>query len=225
MSVGLSRLDLRGSRARLAVPRVEDAPELYRMLAGRREILDWIEWSGPADAEEMRARARHWRIDTQGGSNYQLAILRADSGAVAGSLSLRGVDRGGRLDLGYWIGLEHQGRGLASDAVGLAVWLAFEALEAPALTACVFEGNDVSRRVLEKHGFEQAISAGGGGACATSACAGAEQGANARPRWSFVLTRERWNQARERAAEDTPAAALLPQRPLGFEIAFDELRP
>lgn len=192
----LERVDMRGPVARLRTPRVEDAECAYTMLAGRREILDWIEWAGPRDVEEMRQRARHWRVESDVGANYQLAILDAASAAVVGALSLRFVDHPGVGDLGYWIGAEHQRRGLATDAIGLAVWLAFDALEAEAVTACVFLDNFASRRALEKHGFE------------LQSATSEQQACDARPRWNFRLTRAAW----EKRADA--------QRPLGFELAF-----
>lgn len=202
----LSEVDLRGKIARLRPPRIEDAEHTYGLIAHRREILDWLEWVGPTTPEEFREQARHWRKESDTAANYQLAIVRAvqnDALAeeVVGAMSIRFIDHPDRADLGYWIALEHQGQGLASDAVGLAVWLAFEVLEASSVSACVFLPNVVSRRVLEKHGFELQ----GEPAC-PSTC-------DARPRWSFALEKAAWS-----AREDAP-------RPLDFHFAFTRARP
>ena len=197
----LANVDLRGSLVRLRRPRIEDAERTFKMIAGRREILDWIEWSGPRDIGELRDKARHWRTESDTAANYQLAIVRTDSGEVAGAMSLRFIDHPDSADLGYWIGVAHQGRGLASEAVGLAVWLAFDALEANSVTACVFLDNFASRRVLEKHGFE------------LRATSGDEISCGRRPRWSFALERQTW------------LARAEVQRPLDFELAFTDARP
>jgi ribosomal-protein-alanine N-acetyltransferase len=201
----LGEIDLRGKLVRLRPPREEDAERTYALLAGRREILDWIEWSGPAGAAEMREKARHWRTESDNAANYQLAISRAahaaDGGDVVGAMSIRFVDHPDRADLGYWIAVEEQGKGFASDAVGLAVWLAFEVLAANSVSACVFQGNVASRRVLEKQGFELREPAAGSTACGQ------------RPRWSFLLEREAWS-----ARLDAP-------RPLEFHFAFTTARP
>ena len=202
----LSEIDLVGPVARLRPPRLEDAERTYALIAGRRDILDWLEWSGPTTPEEMREQARHWRKQSDDAANYQLAILRApqgelDSDEVVGAMSLRFIDHPDRGDLGYWIAVEHQGQGLASDAVGLATWLAFEVLEANFVSACVFVPNLPSRRVLEKHGFALQSEAG----CAASPAA--------RPRWNFLLERAAWS-----ARTDAP-------RPLQFHFAFTRARP
>ncbi len=192
----LLHVDLRGSVARLCTPRVEDAERSFELISGRREILDWIEWAGPRDVLEMRERARNWRVESDDAANYQLAILRAETSEIVGALSLRFVDHPGRGDLGYWIGAEHQGQGLASDAVGLALWLAFDALEASQVSACVFADNFASRHVLEKHGFELQPAA--------------ENSCGQRPRWIFLLESAAWY---ERASA---------QRPLDFELTFSD---
>ncbi len=192
----LLHVDLRGSVARLRTPRVEDAEQSFALLAGRREILDWIEWAGPRDVSEMREKARNWRVESDDAANYQLAILHADSAEIVGALSLRFVDHPERGDLGYWIGAEHQGKGLASDAVGLALWLAFDALEANSVSACVFVDNFASRRVLEKHGFELQPAA--------------ETSCGQRPRWTFLLESAAWS------------ARAGARRPLDFELTFSD---
>ena len=192
----LSHVDLRGHVARLRLPRVEEAERVFAMLAGRREILDWIEWSGPENSEELREKARNWRVETGGAANYQLALAHADTDESAGSLSLLFIDHPERADVGYWVGAAHQGRGLASDAIGLAVWLAFNVLDARSVSACVFVGNVASRRVLEKHGFGLRPSAAGEITC------------SARERWTFGL---------ERSVYEVRANA---PRPVEFDCAF-----
>ncbi len=58
------------------------------------------------------------------------------------------------IELGYWIGREFAGRGLATRVVAAAVARAFrEYPEVIRVQARVFGGNDASTRVLEKNGF------------------------------------------------------------------------
>jgi RimJ/RimL family protein N-acetyltransferase len=195
-----------GKLTRLRPPHVDDAEDTYRMIAGRRAILDWLEWPGPALAEEMREQARHWRKEEGGAANYQLAILRHPQGTfesleVVGALSLRFIDHPDRGDLGYWVGVEHQRQGFASEAVGLATWLAFEVLGASSLSACVFVPNVASRRVLLKHGFELREEAESGTT--------PEQ----RPRWQLQLARESWSARPDKLVPQQFHRAFRPARP------------
>jgi len=55
-------------------------------------------------------------------------------------------------EIGYWIAEPFWGRGIATQAVGRALPIAFDSLER--IQAIVFAGNQASIRVLEKNGFE-----------------------------------------------------------------------
>jgi RimJ/RimL family protein N-acetyltransferase len=57
-------------------------------------------------------------------------------------------------ELGYWLGEEHWGRGLATEAVRAVVPYAFEKLELRRLQALAYAANVASARVLEKAGFQ-----------------------------------------------------------------------
>jgi RimJ/RimL family protein N-acetyltransferase len=78
-----------------------------------------------------------------------LRVILAD-GTVAGNIGAwtDGADR----QVGYWIGREFWGRGIASAA--LVQFLGYES--ARPLTACVAKHNHGSIRVLQKAGFLQA---------------------------------------------------------------------
>lgn len=57
-------------------------------------------------------------------------------------------------EIGYWLGVEHWGRGLATEAVGAFVEAVWRRTPMERLHAGVFSGNPASGRVLEKCGFE-----------------------------------------------------------------------
>jgi RimJ/RimL family protein N-acetyltransferase len=55
--------------------------------------------------------------------------------------------------LGYWLALDHWGRGLMSEAVGAVLAFAFDRLNAPCIEATYLEENPSSGRVMVKNGF------------------------------------------------------------------------
>ena len=63
------------------------------------------------------------------------------------------IGRGGMGDLGYWLDPAVWGRGYMTEAVRLLGHLSFRHLDAIALYAFVFVGNDASRRLLERSGY------------------------------------------------------------------------
>jgi len=182
----LARLLLEGERARLRPHRSDDDGPAYALLAGRQEILRWLVWDGPRAVEELREYYGHWRFDAGGGSDFRLAIEERASGELAGSISVRFGGHAGTGDVGYWVGMPFQGRGLGGEALELVAHLAFRHLAADALVAWVFVGNAGSRRVLERTGFTLARSVPG---------RVLKQGRRV-DEWHFVLLREEWRRLR-----------------------------
>ena len=96
-------------------------------------------------ARDREAFEAHWeRIRHDGAATLRTVLA---NGEVAGNVLA--FDQSGRRMVGYWIGREHWGRGIATRA--LAAFLA-ELPERP-LHATVAPGNAASVRVLEKCGF------------------------------------------------------------------------
>jgi RimJ/RimL family protein N-acetyltransferase len=96
-------------------------------------------------AREREAFTAHWEKNRADPTVVLMTIV--SDGEVAGNLV--SWDDSGRRLVGYWIGREHWGRGLAS--AGLAAFL--EHVTERPLYAIVSETNGASRRVLEKAGF------------------------------------------------------------------------
>ena len=61
----------------------------------------------------------------------------------------------GKLDIGYWLGTEHRGQGLMSEAIATMVEFAFIWTDARAIEATVLEGNDASVACLASAGFRR----------------------------------------------------------------------
>lgn len=144
---------LESERVRLRPPTAADVSPAFATLRGNRAILDWLVWSGPDTPEDVAQRFSTWRAIGAVGDNYALAIVDLEDGAFAGSLGLRMAEQAGRARVGYWVDPKRWRRGLATDAVKLATWLAFERLGAEDAYAWTFADNVPSRGVLEKCGF------------------------------------------------------------------------
>jgi RimJ/RimL family protein N-acetyltransferase len=96
-------------------------------------------------AREREAFDAHWKSLLANDDVIVMAI--EDEGRVAGNVLSWTLD--GRRVVGYWLGREFWGRGLATRAVGEYV----ELLTTRPLHAWVATSNGGSRRVLEKCGF------------------------------------------------------------------------
>ncbi len=95
---------------------------------------------------DAHAYAEHWaklRADPQ----VLLRTIVTDEGAVAGQLL--SFPREGVREIGYWLGREFRGRGLATESLREFLCLVDER----PVHAVVTEANVASLRVLERNGF------------------------------------------------------------------------
>jgi RimJ/RimL family protein N-acetyltransferase len=96
-------------------------------------------------ARDEEAFAEHWERTKHNETGIQRTI-EAD-GVVAGHI-VSWIDDGDRL-VGYWLGREFWGRGIATEALRQFV----EIVDERPLSASIAEHNVASLRVLEKCGF------------------------------------------------------------------------
>lgn len=89
---------------------------------------------------------------SQRGLCWAIALSGIDS--LIGSISLRVSAEHLRANLGYWVGKEHWGRGIATEAAQAAVDFGFCVLKLNRIEACSFANNTASCRVLEKCGLK-----------------------------------------------------------------------
>jgi ribosomal-protein-serine acetyltransferase len=141
-----------------------DASELFALTERNRAHLEpWLPWvpftTSAADSLDF-IRATRRQLEAHEG--LQLALVAA-GGAIAGVAGLHRFDWQNRATtIGYWLGAEHQGRGLMTAAVRALVDHAFgeRGLHRIELAAAV--GNARSRAVAERLGFrEEGVRRGG----------------------------------------------------------------
>ncbi len=87
---------------------------------------------------------------------YNLAITLAGDDRPVGGVSLHLQEpRLRKAGLGYALGPEHWGRGIASEAIRCVIALGFTVLGLNRIYAHIHDGNDRSRRVVEKLGLKR----------------------------------------------------------------------
>jgi RimJ/RimL family protein N-acetyltransferase len=138
------------SRSRLRPPRAGDEHSIA-YYANNPRIWRNLRDTFPhpyalADAEAWIARA----ADREGSF-----VIEVGGQAVGGLGLRRGEDVGRRsAEIGYWLGEEHWGQGITTEAVQAATAYAFRAFDVTRVHAGVFAWNPASARVLEKAGYE-----------------------------------------------------------------------
>jgi RimJ/RimL family protein N-acetyltransferase len=127
----------------------EDAPELARAIADEQVVRNLATAPWPyrqEDAEAFLAAPRDPVMPS-------FLITERTDGAprIVGSCGL-GRRPAGSVEMGYWIGRQHWGKGFATEASRALIEIA-KALKLPRLEASHFLDNPASGRVLEKLGF------------------------------------------------------------------------
>ncbi|GGQ67653.1 GNAT family N-acetyltransferase [Couchioplanes azureus] len=132
--------------------RDEDLDELVAML-DEPDIARWTPMPSPFDAEAGVAYLKRARQGRVGGQRIQLAIT-VDGGKPLGEVLLFGVDAGLReAELGYLVGAEHRGHGLASRALALLSGYARTTLRLSRLLLRIDPGNTASTSVARRCGY------------------------------------------------------------------------
>lgn len=136
-----------------------DLDALLALRLSNREFMAAYE-AHRSDAFYTRAgQAREIALDTEAwaaGAGYALAIVdRTNDDRLIGRIALSNVVRGPwqNATIGYWVDLEANGAGHATDAVHLICRFAFEHGGLHRVQPAIMPRNARSRRVVEKVGF------------------------------------------------------------------------
>jgi [ribosomal protein S5]-alanine N-acetyltransferase len=151
---------IKGSGVTLRPLRDADAPA---MLALYRRNADFLRPWDPARPSGFYTLAFQQEVirtglaDEAADRAYTYGIVVQATDELAGRLRLSNVIRGvfQNAYLGYWLDEEQNGRGLMTEAVGLALTDAFSALRLHRVQAATLTHNHGSMRVLLKNGFRR----------------------------------------------------------------------
>jgi RimJ/RimL family protein N-acetyltransferase len=114
-------------------------------------VEDALNFVKSAHTDFNSLRAIHFAIEYKGKKSEPSNNL-----LLVGAISLKNIDLvNKKANLGYWIGEQYWGRGIATECVRLIIDYAFSAeLELEEVSAYVFPENKASIRVLEKNGMK-----------------------------------------------------------------------
>ena len=130
-----------------------DEPSLVRH-ANNRNI--WLNVRDTFPHPYTRSDALDW-VQLASGEGLNLVFAIDIDGFAVGAVGLRPGEDVNRLsaEIGYWLGEEFWGRGIATEVLAAVTEYAFQSLGMARVYAEVFEWNAASMRVLEKCGFER----------------------------------------------------------------------
>lgn len=145
--------ELCGKRVRLRGPRTDDADALFALYSDPAVMRYW---SRPPMAARSEAEGLIAEILDGFGQRTMLnwMVTQRDDDAVIGTCTLFRFDpRHRRAEIGYSLRADRWGRGLAREAVALALDWAFATLGLHRIQAGIDPRNDASRTLLQRMGF------------------------------------------------------------------------
>ena len=134
--------------------------DLDAIQAAKEEAWDdlqlWMAWAfdnqRPRQALEQSIRRS---TDFQSHAGIALAGFHRVTGEFVVRTALELTHQADVYETGYWAAPKYIGQGMASEAANAAIRYAFGRLGAKAISIGHFDGNDASRRIVEKLGFQK----------------------------------------------------------------------
>ena len=140
------RLILRGMR-------VSDAPDMYEY-ARRPSVTEYLTWDAHTSVEETRQYLTYVGQRYRTGDFYDWSVVDKESGRMIGTCGFTSFNcPADSAEIGYVLNPAFQGRGLATEAVRRVLAFGFDELSLHRIEAHFIEGNDASRRLMERVGM------------------------------------------------------------------------
>jgi ribosomal-protein-serine acetyltransferase len=132
-----------------------DARELHALIEANRPVLrPWLAWASTQTLDQTRHFLREAEAQRVRDEGFQAAVVCA--GEIAGVIGYVNLNRHYRsTNIGYWLAVEHQGRGTMTAAVRTLVGHAFSALGLNRVEIRAASENNASRAIPERLGFRE----------------------------------------------------------------------
>jgi ribosomal-protein-alanine N-acetyltransferase len=151
---------IRGKGVYLRYPRMADYPAWARLRGESREFL--TPWEPVWADDELtrgafRRRIKRYQKETRLDSAYVFFVLRESDNALLGGCTLSNVRRGVTqcCTLGYWIGARYARQGYMTEAIRALIPFVFRTLGLHRMEAACLTGNEASKGLLARTGFQQ----------------------------------------------------------------------
>lgn len=136
----------------IRTPVMADADMIQRAkIEAWPDLQQWMSWA--VDGTENIEALREHFIAGASEKNHLIAIEKEGGGFVLSTGATPMPDRDAQYEVGYWAARSMRGKGFATEAANAVCRYAFDVLHAKAAYICHYEGNEPSRKVIEKLGF------------------------------------------------------------------------
>jgi RimJ/RimL family protein N-acetyltransferase len=132
---------------------VSDAPALFEA-RGDAEVMRYWDWPAQKSVEAVEQILAEHIPELESETTRWWVVALSPDGPAIGECDLSEIDRHhGRAEIGFLFARRHWGQGYAREATERVIAYAFNELGLERLWARFHQGNDASKRLLEKLGF------------------------------------------------------------------------
>ena len=129
---------------------LDDTDDMYEY-AKNADVTKYLTWSPHPDKTYTFEYLTYIQTRYKAGEFYDWSIVCKDSGKMIGTCGFTRFDYKNDLaEIGYVINPRYQGQGVATEVVSRIITFGFENLMLNRIEARFIEGNNASRRVMEK---------------------------------------------------------------------------
>ncbi len=147
--------NLETERLKLRAFTLEDADIFERLIAPREVTDGTLSFPHPVPEGWGVERINRMLERIASGEHVEFAICSSLTGELIGGIGLSITARHRRGHLGYWFGVDHWGRGYATEAAQAVLRYGFEVLDLHRIEAAHWPRNPASGRVLTKIGMQR----------------------------------------------------------------------
>lgn len=146
-------------RLRVRAPRLEDQEAWSALREDSRAFLQPWEPRWPNDhltRSAFRRRVRWANVEAAAERAFSFLLVHRQDDTLIGGITVSNIRRGPSrsASLGYWVGEAHARQGYMQEAVERVAQFAFEEVNLVRLEAACLEGNEASRALLTRCGFQ-----------------------------------------------------------------------
>ncbi len=133
---------------------LDDTDDMYEY-AKNADVTKFLTWSPHSGKAFTLEYLTYLQTRYKAGEFYDWAIVCKDSGKMIGTCGFTRFDfKNDIAEIGYVINPEYHGRGIATEVVGRVIQYGFDNLMLNRIECRFINGNDVSRRVMEKNSMK-----------------------------------------------------------------------
>jgi RimJ/RimL family protein N-acetyltransferase len=146
---------LETERLRLRAFTLEDA-DVFERLVRPREVTDGtLSFPHPVPEGWGVERINRMLERLASGEHVEFAVCSRSTGELIGGIGMSITARHRRGHLGYWLGVDHWGKGYATEAARAVLRYGFDVLNLHRIEAGHYPRNAASGRVLTKIGMQR----------------------------------------------------------------------